>query len=187
MICAEDPFRRRPGKSTAQINTTGGVCLDDGKYGKMAFRTGAAPQKQAIGWLRKGCCSLGGGPVVRFPRIWMSSGECRLREQEIGSCRPMLKPNPQISRARHTYEPSPNVVTFSSPPPKCLSSSASSGKPWQNGDVTERGQNSSASGGGCFTDPLIFENGSMPRSGRTQSPHKETPDRGYGRAAVVCQ
>ncbi len=24
-----------------------------------------------------GCCSFGGGTVVQFPRIWMSSGECR--------------------------------------------------------------------------------------------------------------
>ncbi len=31
-----------------------------------------------VGWLRKGCRSLGGGTVVRFSRIWMSSGECRL-------------------------------------------------------------------------------------------------------------
>ncbi len=36
-------------------------------------------QNQAIGWLRKGYRSLDGGTVVRFPRIWMSSGECRLR------------------------------------------------------------------------------------------------------------
>ena len=34
-------------------------------------------QNQAIGWLRKGCRSLGGGAVVRFPRIWMPSGESR--------------------------------------------------------------------------------------------------------------
>ena len=26
---------------------------------------------------KRRCRSLGGGPVVRFPRIWMSSGECR--------------------------------------------------------------------------------------------------------------
>ncbi len=31
-----------------------------------------------VGWLRKGCRSLGSGTVVRFSRIWMSSGECRL-------------------------------------------------------------------------------------------------------------
>jgi hypothetical protein len=36
-------------------------------------------QNQAIRWLRKECSSLGGGRAVRFPRIWMSSGECRLK------------------------------------------------------------------------------------------------------------
>ena len=36
-------------------------------------------QNQAIGWLPKGCRSLGGGTVVRFPRIWSSSGECRFK------------------------------------------------------------------------------------------------------------
>ena len=46
----------------------------------MAFRTRADLQNQAIGWLRKGYSSLGGGTVVRFPRIWMSSGECRIEE-----------------------------------------------------------------------------------------------------------
>ncbi len=35
-------------------------------------------QNQAIGWRRKGCRSFGGRTVVRFPRLWMSSGECRV-------------------------------------------------------------------------------------------------------------
>ncbi len=56
---------------------TGKVCLYGGKSGQLAFRTRAAPQNQAIGWLRKGYSSLGGGTVVRFSRIWVSSGECR--------------------------------------------------------------------------------------------------------------
>ena len=43
------------------------------------FRTRADLQNQAIGWLRKGYSSLGGGRVVRIPRIWMSSGKCRLK------------------------------------------------------------------------------------------------------------
>ena len=46
----------------------------------MAFRTRADLQNQAIGWLRKGYSSLGGGTVVRFPRVWMASGECRFKE-----------------------------------------------------------------------------------------------------------
>ena len=31
------------------------------------------------GWLQRGCSSLGGGTVVPFSRIWMASGECRLK------------------------------------------------------------------------------------------------------------
>ncbi len=34
---------------------TGGVCLNGGKSGQMAFQTRADLQIQAIGWLRKGC------------------------------------------------------------------------------------------------------------------------------------
>jgi hypothetical protein len=33
------PARRRPGKSTAQVKTTGGVCLNGGKSGQLAFQT----------------------------------------------------------------------------------------------------------------------------------------------------
>ena len=32
-----------------------------------------------IGWLQWEQSPLGDGAVVRFPRIWMSSGECRFR------------------------------------------------------------------------------------------------------------
>ena len=40
---------------------------------------------------KRRCRSLGGGPVVRFPRIWMSSGECRVefvsgRGERIRAC-----------------------------------------------------------------------------------------------------
>ena len=45
----------------------------------MAFRTRADLKNHAIGWLRKGYGSLGGGTVVRFPWFWMSSGECRFQ------------------------------------------------------------------------------------------------------------
>ncbi len=45
----------------------------------MAFQTRTDLQNQAIGWLRKECRSLGGGTVVRFPRIWIASGECRIK------------------------------------------------------------------------------------------------------------
>ena len=57
---------------------TKGVCLNGGKSGQMAFQTRADLQNHAIGWLQSGCSSLGGGTVIRFPRIWMASGKCRL-------------------------------------------------------------------------------------------------------------
>ena len=42
------------------------------------------PKNQAIGWLRKECCSPGGGTVVRFSRMWVSSGECRYKYVALG-------------------------------------------------------------------------------------------------------
>ncbi len=35
-------------------------------------------RNQTIGWLQRGCSSLGGGMVVGLPRIWISPGKCRL-------------------------------------------------------------------------------------------------------------
>ena len=35
-------------------------------------------QNHPFGSLQRGYSSLGGGTVVQFPRIWMSSGKCRL-------------------------------------------------------------------------------------------------------------
>ena len=44
----------------------------------MAFHALADYQNHVIGWLQWEQSSLGDGAVVRFPRIWISSGECRL-------------------------------------------------------------------------------------------------------------
>ena len=44
----------------------------------MAFHALADYQNHVIGWLQWEQSSLGDGAVVRFPRIWMSSGECRV-------------------------------------------------------------------------------------------------------------
>ncbi|MCH8184039.1 MAG: serine protease [Proteobacteria bacterium] len=43
----------------------------------MAFQARADYQDKVVGWLRKGCSSLGGGMVVQFPRILMSFRKCR--------------------------------------------------------------------------------------------------------------
>ena len=56
---------------------TGEVCLDGEKNDRVAFQARADYQNHAIGWLHRGYSSLGGGKVVRFPRIWMVYGECR--------------------------------------------------------------------------------------------------------------
>ena len=53
--------------------------LDGGNSGQMVFRIKANLQDLAVGWLPDGRISHGGGMVVRFPRIWMLSGECRLK------------------------------------------------------------------------------------------------------------
>ncbi len=62
------------------------------KSDRMAFQARADLQIQAIGWLPKGCGSLGGGTVVRFPRIWMSSGECRVNH-------PIVTTSPNFGRS----------------------------------------------------------------------------------------
>ena len=74
------------GEIDGQVKTTGWVCLNGGKSGQMALRTKADPQNQAIGWLRKGCSSLCRGTMVRFPRIWMSSGEYRSKLAAFKPC-----------------------------------------------------------------------------------------------------
>ena len=41
------------GKIDGQVKSTGGVCLNDGKFGRMGFRTPPNHQEQAIGRLRR--------------------------------------------------------------------------------------------------------------------------------------
>ena len=57
------------------------MCLDGEKNDRVAFQARADYQNHAIGWLRRGYSSLGGGKVVRIPRIWMVYGECRIKEK----------------------------------------------------------------------------------------------------------
>ena len=78
-----DDLRRRPAPALAEgIDgeeiATGEVCLDGEKNDRVAFQARADYQNHAIGWLHRGYSSLGGGKVIRFPRIWMVYGECRL-------------------------------------------------------------------------------------------------------------
>ena len=55
------------------------MCLDGEKNDRVAFQARADYQNHAIGWLHRGYSSLGGGKVVRIPRIWMVYGECRFK------------------------------------------------------------------------------------------------------------
>ena len=84
MIYDEDPLRRRPREIDGKEIATREVCLDGKRNDQMAFHALADYQNHVIGWLQWEQSSLGDGAVVRFPRIWMSSGECRLKP--IESC-----------------------------------------------------------------------------------------------------
>ena len=64
-----DDLRPRPAPAWAgdidgEVKTTGGVCLNGGKTGKMGFQPRADFQNQAIGWLQRGYGSLDGGTGV---------------------------------------------------------------------------------------------------------------------------
>jgi len=61
-------LRERPVKIGAKLKMTEEVRPNGGKSGQMALLPRADLQNQAIGWLRKECCSLGGGTVVKYPR-----------------------------------------------------------------------------------------------------------------------
>ena len=53
------------------------------KMDRVAFQARADYQNHAIGWLHRGYSSLGGGKVLRIPRIWMVYGECRMMHLRI--------------------------------------------------------------------------------------------------------
>ena len=65
------------------------MCLDGKRNDQMAFHALADYQNHVIGWLQWEQSALGDGAVVRFPRIWMSSGECRLSPMEKSTDRLM--------------------------------------------------------------------------------------------------
>ena len=68
------------------------MCLDGERNDQMAFHALADYQNHVIGWLQWEQSSLGDGAVVRFPRIWMSSGECRLSSFDCGLTRFQFRP-----------------------------------------------------------------------------------------------
>ncbi len=60
-------LRSAPAKAEeihGEEKATGEVCLNGGKSRQIACQTRADLQNQVIRWLRSGCRSLGGGPVV---------------------------------------------------------------------------------------------------------------------------
>ena len=70
-----------------EVETTGGVCLNGGKSGPMAFQTRTDRHNQAIGWLRKGLWRWNGGTISTVLEvIWgMSVNTVQLRR-----CQPEL-------------------------------------------------------------------------------------------------
>ena len=83
MICDEDPLRRRPRESTARRKRQERCVWMARKMTEWPSKRGSDYQNHAIGWLHRGYSSLGGGKVVRFPRIWMVYGECRVRFDDL--------------------------------------------------------------------------------------------------------
>ena len=65
-------LRRRPVSAQAEeingeVKSTEKLFPDDERNDQMAFQAWADYQNLAIGWLQRGCSSLGGGMVVHFP------------------------------------------------------------------------------------------------------------------------
>ena len=69
----------------------------------MAFHALADYQNHVIGWLQWEQSALGDGAVVRFPRIWMSSGKCRLNDVEAAA----KKVNARRGGIGHNHPPEP--------------------------------------------------------------------------------
>ncbi len=80
MIYDEDPFRRRPRKSTARQKNNGRSTSGWRKIRAMAFQARADGQNQPIGWLRKGCSSLALERWYDFPEFGSYLGNVGLKE-----------------------------------------------------------------------------------------------------------
>ncbi len=59
------------------------MCLNGEKSGQMAFRTRAISKMRPSDGCGKDAIPLAVVQVVRFLRIWMSSGECRFKANEV--------------------------------------------------------------------------------------------------------
>ena len=84
------------------------MCLDGEKNDRVAFQARADYQNHAIGWLHRGYSSLGGGKVVRIPRIWMAYGECRVNKSARRPVSRVLFP-PRREMAIHLGRPLPDA------------------------------------------------------------------------------
>ena len=71
-------------------------------------------QNRPIEWLQRRCSFLGDEPVVRFPRVWMSSGECRINR--LGHKMSAFDPAKQFIQRR--------LATFKKIPPRTPSASS---------------------------------------------------------------
>jgi len=57
-----------------EVETTGGVCLDDEKNGRMAFQARGDYQNHAIGWLQRGYSPLALGLWYDFHEFGLHLG-----------------------------------------------------------------------------------------------------------------
>ena len=109
MIYDEDPLRRRPRESTARRLRHERCVWMARETTKWPSTRWADYQNHVIGWLQMGTgVPLEMGPVVRFPRIWMSSGECPAQpilHDLLGHRRITLDPG-------HGYGPEANLERF---------------------------------------------------------------------------
>ena len=80
MIYGEDPLRHRSREIDGHVKTTGGVCLNGGISGQMAFRTRADLQNWAIGWPRKDGVPLAVDQWCNFHEFGCHLGNVGLRD-----------------------------------------------------------------------------------------------------------
>ncbi len=121
-----------PKVALVRFKTIEEVRLDGEKNDRMAFQARADYQNHAIGWLQRGYSSLGGGTVVRFPRIWMASGECRIntRAKDTGRRAIAARLHPLLRRSRTVPQTGPSV-TIAPSDPSVLFKTALSDLPWR--------------------------------------------------------
>ena len=79
MNCDEIPLQRRARESMARRKRHEGCVWMARKMTGWPSKRGPITKIMPSDGSRRSSSSLGGGNVVRFPRIWMATGECVLK------------------------------------------------------------------------------------------------------------